>query len=74
MLIVFTEAQSKNSLAINPNQVVSVFTVEKSENESMKALVGKTAIVFSGGNVIVEEDYLEVVGRINGELNNSCCK
>ncbi len=68
MLITFTEAQSKNSLAINPTQVVSVFTVEKSDNETMKDLIGKTAIVFTGGNVIVEESYLDVVGRVNGEL------
>jgi hypothetical protein len=68
MLITFTEAQSKGPVAINPNQIVSVFTVEKSESEAMKPFVGKTAIVFSGGNVIVEDSYLEVVGKINGEL------
>lgn len=68
MLIYFTEAQSKNSVAINPTQIVSVFTIDKAENQTMAEFVGKTAIVLLNGNVVVEEAYLDVVGLINGEL------
>jgi hypothetical protein len=74
MLIVFTEFESKKVVAINPQKVVSVFTVEETDKEETKRYAGKTAIVLENGNVLVEEEYLEVVGRINGELNNSCCK
>lgn len=68
MLVMCTESQSKQSIAINPQLVTSVFIVDATENENMKPYAGKTAIVFSGGNVIVEDEYLEVVGRINAEL------
>ena len=74
MLIVFTEFESKKVVAINPQKVVSVFTVEETDKEETKRYAGKTAIVLENGNVLVEEEYLEVVGRINGGLNNSCCK
>ncbi|NBP01723.1 MAG: hypothetical protein EBU90_16615 [Proteobacteria bacterium] len=70
MLLTFTEAQSKNSVAINPTHIVSVFTIEKADNDNMKEFVGKAAIVLINGNVIVEEDYLSVVGMINGALAN----
>jgi hypothetical protein len=68
MLINFTEIKSKNAIAINPNQVVSVFLVDGSEDANLTPYNGKTAIVFTGGNVIVDDSYLDVVGRINGEL------
>jgi hypothetical protein len=68
MLIVFTEFQSKKSVAINPRKVVSVFTVEETEAEETKQYAGRTAIVLVNGNVIVEEEYLETVGRINAEI------
>lgn len=66
MLLTFTEIQSKKPVAVNPTKVVSVFVVE--ETEENKQYAGRTAIVLVNGNVIVEEEYLEVVGRINGEL------
>jgi len=62
MLIYFTEAKTYKKVAVNPEHVVSVFEASGGEFD------GKTAIVFSGGNLVVEESVLEVVGAINGEL------
>lgn len=70
MLLLFTEFESKKSVAINPRKVVSVFTVEETDKEETKRYAGRTAIVLVNGNVIVEEEYLETVGRINAELSN----
>lgn len=58
MLLYFTEIETKNSLAINPEHVVIVF--EKVE-ENKKF----TVINVLNGNVAVEEGYLETVGRLN---------
>ena len=69
MLLTFTEILSGEPIAINPNKVVSVFTV-KSNEEMNEEYVGRTIIVLDSSNVIVKESYDEVVGRINGELNN----
>jgi|688.fasta_scaffold1497104_2 hypothetical protein len=69
MLLTFTEILSGEPIAINPNKVISVFTLK--QNESVEEqYVGKTIIVLDGSNVIVLEPYDEVVGRLNGELNN----
>lgn len=65
MLIYFTDAQSNVPIAVNPQNVVSVFTASDGE------MIGKTVIIFNGGNLAVTESELDVVGRINGELNNS---
>lgn len=74
MLITFTELHSQESIAINPDKIVSVLTVKDDGNPEASKFVGKTAIVLINGNVLVEDEYLEVVGRINGELNTNCCK
>lgn len=68
MLIWLTEIQSKESVAVNPNYVVSVLKVTEGEH------TGNTALVMQVGNLIVEEDILEVVGHVNGVLENRCCK
>ncbi len=68
MLLILTEADSKKSVALNPDKIVSVFTLEKAETQEMERFLGKTAVVLINGNIIVEEDYLTVVGRINSEL------
>ena len=69
MLIIFTEAETKNSIAVNPKNVASVFSLMKANTPEMEPFLGKTVIILINGNVIVEESYLDVVGRINGELN-----
>jgi hypothetical protein len=72
MLLTFTELISKDPIAINPTKVVSVFTVKADGNTETPygEFVGKTMIVLINSNLLVEESYDEVVGRINGELNN----
>lgn len=70
MLLTFTEILSGEPIAINPTKVISVFTIKKSEDVDEQQYVGKTVIVLEGSNVIVVEPYDEVVGRLNGELNN----
>jgi hypothetical protein len=68
MLLTFTEAETKNSIAINPKNVASVFTLVKASSPEMEPYLGKTVMILINGNVIVEEEYLEVVGRLNAEL------
>ena len=55
----FTEAISKSSIAINPKHVVAVFTATEGEQK------GKTILSIVNGNIAVEENYLETVGRLN---------
>jgi hypothetical protein len=69
MLLTFTEAETKNSISINPKNVVSVFALVKAATPEMEPYIGKTVIILSNGNVIVEEGYLDVAGMISGELN-----
>jgi uncharacterized protein YlzI (FlbEa/FlbD family) len=64
MLITFTDAHTKSPIALNPNAVVIVFTASDEVN------AGKTVIAIQGGSIVVDEDYNEVVGRIQGELND----
>jgi hypothetical protein len=64
MLIYFTEANTKKSIAVNPKQVISVFEASGGDFD------GKTAIVFIGGNLAVEESVLDVVGTLNGALTD----
>jgi len=58
MLLYFTEHETGNSLAINPKHVVVVF--EKVEEDKKFTVINAL-----NGNVAVEGDYLEIVGRIN---------
>jgi len=63
MLIIYTDATTSNSVAINPEHVVCVFT-----NTDETSGVTSTVINMLNGNIAVTEDYLEVVGRIQSEL------
>ena len=63
-LLCFTDSVSGMSVAINPTKVVCVFT-----NKDAETGVETTVINLVNGNVVVDDDYLEVVGRIQGELN-----
>lgn len=63
MLVYFTEAKTNKTVAVNPNHVISVFGVTEGEFE------GKTAIVFVGGNLAVEEPLYDAVGLINANIN-----
>jgi protein involved in ribonucleotide reduction len=55
----FTDAQTQQSIAVNPKFVVVVFTTSDGE-DSAKVVINTTT-----GNVVVTESYLDVVGRLN---------
>lgn len=57
-MLYFTESISQSSIAINPKHVVAVFTATEGEQK------GKTVISIVNGNIAVEDEYLEVVGRL----------
>lgn len=57
-MLTFTESISGSSIAINPKQVVAVFTATEGDQK------GKTIIGVTNGNIAVAEDYLETVGRL----------
>lgn len=63
MLIYFTNSFKGNvsdSIAINPDHVISVFEIENEEGVKLTSIYG------TGNNTwTVEEDYLEVVARMN---------
>jgi hypothetical protein len=63
MLINFTDATTGNSVAVNPQHVVCVFT-----NKDEKTGLTVTVINVLNGNIAVTEEYTEVVGRIQSEL------
>jgi hypothetical protein len=62
MFVYFTDATSQQKIAINPKQVVAVFTVKEGE------MAGKTAIGVVNGSVLVEESQIDVVGTLQGQL------
>ena len=61
MLLTFTDKTTGNALAVNPAHVVCVFTAKEGEEEF-------TAINMLNGNLVVSEDYLGVVGQLQGQL------
>jgi hypothetical protein len=63
MLLIFTDVNTGNPVAINPQHIVCVFT-----SKDEKTLLEATIINMLNGNVAVTEEYLEVVGRLQGEL------
>jgi hypothetical protein len=62
MLLTFNDAVTQNAVSINPSYVVAVFTVVEGEHQ------GKTVIGLTNGNLVVSQDYLDVVGQLQGEL------
>jgi hypothetical protein len=62
MLLTFTDANTGNAVAINPTQVVCVFTGKNDDG------VEQTVINLLNGNIVVGEDYLTVVGQLQGQL------
>ena len=62
MLLNFTDAQTGNAIAVNPEHVVCVFITKEEE-------VDKTIINMLNGNVVVTDGFNETVGRIQGVLN-----
>ena len=61
MLVYFTDAVSKEKIAINPKYVVVVFVARDGEMQ------GKTIIGVTTGNIVVDESQLDVVGTLQGQ-------
>jgi hypothetical protein len=63
MLVYFTNSfkgNASDSIAINPDHVISVFVIENEEGDKVTAIYG------IGNNTwTVEEPYLEVVARLS---------
>jgi hypothetical protein len=59
MLINFTDATTGNSVAVNPQHVVCVFT-----NKDEKTGLTVTVINVLNGNIAVDEDYDDVLGKL----------
>lgn len=64
MLLMFTDAMTNNTVAVNPVYVICVFTAP--EDQGGQTIMHMT----NSGNIIVTEDYLTVVGQIQGELTH----
>ncbi len=62
MLLLFTDAQSNTTVAVNPNHVVAVFTAAEGEHS------GKTVIGVVNGNLLVNESQVDVIGQLQGAL------
>lgn len=62
MMLLFTDAQTGNSVAVNPNFVVVVFSTKTEEG------VEKTVINTTTGNILVNESQVEVIGQLQGAL------
>lgn len=62
MLLTFTDANNGETFALNPKYIVGVFV---GVDEKTK---GQTLIALSTGTVVVKESFLDVVGRVQGEL------
>jgi hypothetical protein len=63
MLIIYTDAVTGNSVAVNPEHVVCIFT-----NTDEKTGLTSTIINVLNGNIAVTEEYSTVVSQIQSEL------
>ena len=62
MLVYFTDAVTKNKIAINPSYVVGVFIANDEEHK------GKTVLSLLNGSFLITESQLDAVGQLQGEL------
>lgn len=62
MLIYFTDAVTQQQVAVNTKYVIAVFTASEGE------LAGKTVIGIVGGNIVVTESQIDVVGTLQAQL------
>lgn len=61
MLVYFTDAITKEKVAVNPKYVVVVFVLPDGE------MKGKTVIGLPSGNLVVDESQIDVVGTLQGQ-------
>ena len=57
----FTDAQTELSVAVNPKFVVVVFIAKDEAGD-------KTVINTTTGNLVVKQEYAEVIGALQGQL------
>ena len=62
MLVYFTDAITKEKIAVNPKYVIVVFILHDGE------MKGKTVIGLSSGNLVVDESQIDVVGVLQGQI------
>ena len=62
MLVYFTDAVTKNKLAINPAYVVGVFIANDEEHK------GKTVLSLLNGSFLIDESQIDVVGVLQGQI------
>jgi len=62
MLVYFTDAVTKNKIAINPSYVVGVFIANDEEHK------GKTVLSLLNGSFLIQESQIDAVGQLQGEL------
>ena len=62
MLIPFTDAETEKTIFVNPKNVSVVFEGVNPEG------IRLTMINLLNGSVATQEEFLEVVGKIQGEL------
>ena len=60
-MLLFTDANTNNAVAVNPEFVVVLF-VGKDEGSNEE----KTVINTTTGNLIVKESFVEVLGQLQG--------
>lgn len=70
MLLNFTDAKTKNPIAVNPSHVVAVFIVPNTPDETgaFNPDANKTVIGVLNGNILVDESFVEVVGQLQGQF------
>ena len=59
MMLLFTDAQTGNAVAINPDHVEVLFSA-KDETTGEEKVVVNTLV----GNVVVKESYVEALGQL----------
>lgn len=62
MLVYFTDAVTKDKIAVNPKYVVVIFVANTGDHQ------GKTVISMINGSVVVEESQIDVVGILQGQI------
>jgi hypothetical protein len=58
MFLKFTETKSQDTIVVNTDNIVAVFTATESD------LKGKTVINLTNGMVAVEESFVSVIGQL----------
>ena len=61
MMLLFTDLQTGNAVALNPDHIVVLFTAKDETSGEEKVVINTLA-----GNVIVKESYVEVLGQLQG--------